>query len=123
MPGIAEVAQALEAAPFPLTGGDVELPSQLHKALQIVFSSIKTLAEDEPTGRRTVAPLDRSAVKTMLEALLEAIDQDDPDQIEPLLETLKPHLEHSDWGQLMDQVDSFEFREAEATTKELLKQY
>jgi len=122
MPGLCEVATKLNGAPYPLVGPDRKLPELLNRALKEVLNSVAQLKSLDDSIPEPAVTVDIESRRKLLSALLQALDSDDPDQIEPALKELSPHLDPKDRSRLADHIEGFEFREAEKTTQKLLKQ-
>ncbi len=117
---VADQARRLEAGftTAKLSPGDaVALQEWIDEACH----SITQLPEKSYKGPEQELPnnLDQQVLSLLLQ-LLDALNQDSPHSVEPLLEALRTKIAEADWVKLNECVSNFDFRGAEQTVHQLL---
>jgi len=116
---LAEQLEQALAAGLPAQALSGKLQAELDAALQ----AIARIAPPLPIDATTVAEVnDAEASLRLLQELLQALDSDNPDQAEPLLQALAAHLPYRALKPLFDMLDGFDFRAAERETRRLIEQ-
>jgi signal transduction histidine kinase/DNA-binding response OmpR family regulator/HPt (histidine-containing phosphotransfer) domain-containing protein len=132
LPEISRLAGELQKAAT--HGGDAAgLIAQLRGALATALESIATLASQverggtagqaAPTAAQVAAqdaPQSIPVAEELLAALLECLDQDNPDVAAPLLAALAPLLPAEAVSAVRSRLDDFDFRGAEAEVRALI---
>jgi hypothetical protein len=121
MPDVAAAAGALNKALKEQTDDYHRGLRTLISTLDIILRSLQLLRSQQVyQEEQTVsAEYDPAAIEQGLDDLLRALDQDDLDRIEMLLEEMKGHFPEPQLTLLNRQVADFEFRAAEDTLKKL----
>lgn len=104
-----------------LTGKDTcALQQEFTHALQIALESIQLYNQSSLTeAQQTLISVDKQQINALLSLLLNALNTDNPDNIEPVLIELGKFLEKSHLQALWEAVQDFDFRRAEKHTQEL----
>jgi two-component system sensor histidine kinase/response regulator len=93
--------------------------AQLHMAMQTARTSTERYAPDSGMGASKIAPLDsekRQQALDWLLALLDALDLDNPDTAEPLIQQLETLLPSQSLELIRSTLVDFDFRGAEVAT-------
>jgi HPt (histidine-containing phosphotransfer) domain-containing protein len=113
-----------ETAADNFTLGAQPLLAQLDQALAIALNSIARYApsSNEMEGTAIITalePTQQAIVTRLLQSLLEALDTDDPARAEPVLEQLATEITMTQLQAVRAALDDFDFRSAEAATRQL----
>jgi PAS domain S-box-containing protein len=121
LPQTTEAAAEIELA---LQHGHDPAPGlqRLEQALATASASARQLQAAQPAAAPVVpaAPATTTERPQLLQALLRALDADDPGPAEALLAALGPHLPPADLQALQDLLDSYDFRGGERHVRRLL---
>ncbi|MCX7156598.1 MAG: PAS domain S-box protein [Rhodocyclales bacterium] len=105
------------------TGADIaEALNQFRQALDCALQSITQFAppmEQEKSGQRRLDPDQAKQTAPLLADLIQALDADNPDRAEPLLNELATFLPSEHVQHLLVLLDDFDFRGAEDETRRL----
>ena len=88
----------------------------LQRALQVALSAIAIDTEPEKAATGEVVPGEVSDVHS-LDELLRALDRDNPDEAEPILDGLAGRLPPDRLAALRDRLEAFDFRGAETVAR------
>ncbi|HIJ89406.1 MAG: ATP-binding protein [Desulfobulbaceae bacterium] len=117
---VAKIATQLDAELKNHRADHENLRAALGKALEVACVSIESLHKQTTEAKKgTLTDYNPEEVREIFVALLAALDSDDPDRIEPLLEQLKGYLAEELLATIIAQVEAFDFRHAEGTIKKL----
>ena len=121
---ITDVARLAGAVDQKLKAGvpAADLLPHLQRSLEVALASIARYAPDMPTAAIATAPLDPVRIEriaVLLQALLQALDADNPDLAEPVLQDMAGLVPPEDLQLVHDTLNDFDFRGAEAATRQL----
>jgi len=119
---LTEVAQfASEVEAIAGSAGDPSMAlDRLQSAIDIALASISLFTTEE-TGQRAGQPVvtDKKQAAPLLAELLQALDSDNPDQAEPILDALARSLSPNVLLPLRTCIDNFDFRGAETIARQI----
>jgi HPt (histidine-containing phosphotransfer) domain-containing protein len=130
LPDVARVAEVVERIfsgiePALPTGDEAEL-KELHDALKIAVASIASYiggahSEEQAMLMSALSETQRDFLASRLLALLLALDKDNPEAAEPVVESIVSLLPATSVAAVQAALDNFDFRKAEAATRDLAK--
>jgi len=100
-----------------------ELLDRLQQALDTALISIAGYAPEEQAAAAGGASIDAARVASGLAELLRALDADNPDGAEPVLKQLEALLPASSLQSIHDMLAEFDFRGAEAATRQVAESF
>ncbi|MDP1557821.1 MAG: ATP-binding protein [Nitrosomonas sp.] len=120
---VAKIATQLDDALKKKLGDYKSTLQKLSEALAIAIKSIEYFNK----GTGAIAGISRKAfdpeaVRRIFIDLLVALESDDPDKVEPVLDQLKDYLAADRLMTIVDKVERFDFREAKETARCLAKE-
>ena len=119
---VGDVAGRLERACKDRISGDVdELLNKLETSLRQAIESIASLSDDAEGSTAEDADMDADVLRSLLHDLLKALEMTNPDEAEPIIRKVRPHLPSGLGEALLRFVHNFDFQEAETAVKEVLR--
>ncbi len=120
---VANIATEINSALKDKRGGYEPLVDELNKSIDEIVAVINQL-DNQADIRSDNQKVDFNANKVtkLFNDMLAALETDDPNNIEPILEQLKSSLKWSQLKILVDHVENFSFREAERSTRDLAEE-
>jgi CheY-like chemotaxis protein len=120
--GEAERVLTMGYDPIPVLA---RLDEALRQALEVIarFAPAAVLPGLPDRMAQADAPEIREGLEAQIQALLEALDTDNPAPVEALLARLAQHVPEQDLAAIRACVQAFDFRGAEASSRQLARQY
>jgi len=91
----------------------------LHRVLEEAYSAINALNLDLGSGTMPIKVFDADVMKPLMDELISAMDEVNPDVIEPVIDRMSEYVEEQDLKFIQREVDAFEFDEAKQKAIEL----
>lgn len=119
--GLSDITNLSEKCEIALNKNEIataqKLAQKLSKALKESSSAIENI--EIVTDEQKKIEFDPDIVTGYISDLLQALQEDNPDPVEPILKLLVKYIEDEQLAPITNSVDMFDFRQAEINTREL----